>query len=309
MRTTRSLMESITGIQTTDEPSMQSYFRQVLVLFLSSFSIILLTSQVTDLKQPTGSYFGQSPPGAVPERFAKGIIPDDLHSIPVFSADGKTVYYKPLDNTGIMVMKMKQSKWSKAIPLFVNDEVGNSDDPCISHSGNSLYFSSYNKEQNREYIYYCDQEDTDKCIPQKPSGELNTLDLHWQFSVTGNGNVYFSSNGNIYCSVFSSGTYEKPYKLDSGINSDYSECTPYVSQDENMMIFSRSNADKPDLFISTKGEDGKWQKARKLGPGINTAGHEMCPYISPDGKYFFFLSSREGLFSAYWVNANVLSNS
>ncbi len=142
-----------------------------------------------------------------------------------------------------------------------------------------------------------------------PSGALNDLDLHWQFSVAANGNIYFASNGNIYVSAFSKGMYATPVKLDTAINTSLSECTPWVSPDEQMLIFARSNGDKPDLFISHRDAAGKWKKAVALGHGVNTEHHEMCPRISPDGKYLFFLSSRGGLFSAYWVDAGILGNS
>jgi len=299
-------MKKNTGKNYIANATLRSYLRRTLVLFLSSFSIILLTSQVTDLNQPLGNYFGQTAPGMTAERFAPNIIPEDLHSAPIFTPDGKTIYYKPMDNTGIMVMKMKRDKWTKALPLFINDEVDNSDDPCLNTSGDRLFFSSYNKVENREYIYYCLQDKQEGCSPQMPPGDLNTLDLHWQFSLAENGNIYFSSNGNIYCSKFSGDKYATPYKLDSTINSGYSECTPYVSPEEDMLIFSRANNGKPDLFISYKDKNGNWLEAKNLGPEINTTHHEMCPSISPDGKYLFFLSSREGLFSAYWISTEVL---
>ena len=309
IRTTKPLMKRITANQFQDKPSWRTYIRQALILVLSSFSIILLTSQVTKLEQVVGEYLGQPPPGSTSELFAEGIIPDDLHSTAVFSGDGKTLYYKPMDEAGIMVMRMKKNKWSAAVPLFVNGEADNSDDPCLSPTGEKLFFSRYNKEENREYIYYCLQKNAGKCIPMKPAGDLNALDLHWQFSVVENENIYFSSNGNIYCSVYSNEGYLEPYKLDSTINSGLSECTPYVNPDESMLIFSRSNAGKPDLFVSYKDKDGKWQEARSLGAEVNTEHHEMCPSISPDGKYLFFISSRGGLFSVYWVDASVLDKS
>ena len=299
-------MKKIKGNHTQDMPAWKSKFRRSLVLMLSSLSIMLLTSQVTDLNQPMGEYLGQAPPGSTPELFAKDIIPDDLHSAPIFSPDGSVVYYKPLGNNGIMTMKKKNEKWTSPVPLFVNDELDNSDDPCLNPSGDMLFFSSYNKEENREYIYYCLRKEAGNCTPEMPAGELNSLDLHWQISVANNGNIYSSSNGNIYRSRFEKGIYSKPVKLGPNINSDYSECTPYVSADESMLIFSRANDGKPDLFVSFRDDAGNWKEAIALGPEINTEHHEMCPSLSPDGKYLFFLSSRGGLFSAYWVDAKVL---
>lgn len=291
-----------------EDTSLWMYFRQAIVLFVSSMAIIILTSQVISTERVTGVYLGQEPPGNTPVRFGQGIIPDDLHSVPVFTPDGKKIYYKAMNSEGIMVITEEKKGWSHPVPLFVNNEVEDSDDPCLDPSGTKLYFTCYNKDENREFIYYCNQDRTGNCIPKKPDGKLNSLDLHWQFTIAESQNIYFSSNGNLYCSEFSDGIYEDPYKLPETINTSYSECTPYVSPDESMLIFARSNHSKPDLFISIKDPDGIWQEARSLGPEINTeTHHEMCPRITSDGKYLFFISSREGLFSAYWVDARVLN--
>jgi Tol biopolymer transport system component len=102
------------------------------------------------------------------------------------------------------------------------------------------------------------------------------------------------------------GSYSEAYKLETSINTALSECTPYVNPDESLLIFARSVNGKPDLFISKRDDQGAWLEAIPLGPEINTGYHEMCPRISADGKYFFFISSREGLFSAYWVDAGIL---
>jgi Tol biopolymer transport system component len=251
---------------------------------------------------------GQEIPGLVPERFAPGIIPDDLHSVPVFTYDGKSVYYKTLEGNDIMVSHEKNDKWTKPKPLFDDSVVGNSDDPCISPTGDRIFFSSYNKDANRDFIYYYELANETKSGPKLPAGQLNELDLHWQFSMASNGNVYYASNGNIYISEYNSGVYAEPLRLDTAINTDLSECTPYISPDETLLIFSRSVNGKPDLFMSIMTKDGNWSPAKALGPEINTEHHEMCPRISEDGKYLFFLSSREGLFSAYWVDARILKS-
>ena len=299
-------MEYKTGKEITKSRHFLTLLRRGLVLILSPLFIILLSSQVSTSVHLSGSYMGQLPPGTRPERFAPGIIPDDLHSAPVFTADGKCIYYKTMDNEGIMFSMEKNSTWSSPSLLFSNNEVENSDDPCLDPAGERLFFSSYNKSDNREYIYFCELDGEGKYNPCQPGGELNSLDLHWQFRLAENGNIYFSSNGNIYCSELSNKVYQTPYKLDSIINTQYSECTPYISPDEKTLIFARANGGKPDLYISRRGNHGAWQTAIALGPSINTEFHEMCPRITADGKYFFFLSSKEGLFSAYWADISVL---
>ena len=46
-----------------------------------------------------------------------------------------------------------------------------------------------------------------------------------------------------------------------------------------------------DLYISYN-RNGAWSKPVNLGDKINSAGNEYSPTISPDGKYFFWTSTR-----------------
>jgi Tol biopolymer transport system component len=63
---------------------------------------------------------------------------------------------------------------------------------------------------------------------------------------------------------------------------------PYISPDGSYLLFSRDY----DLFISFCARDGAWKEARKLDAPINSPSIEICPIISPDGKYLFFISQR-----------------
>jgi hypothetical protein len=45
------------------------------------------------------------------------------------------------------------------------------------------------------------------------------------------------------------------------------------------------------LYLSHRRE-GAWTKAVNLGDKINTAATEFAPKVSPDGKTFFFTSTR-----------------
>jgi len=278
----------------------------LMLLRISAFCIMLLAAQVSNIENMSGPYLGQKPPGNEPVRFARNIIPDDLHSVPVFSLDGKSMYVKSMKSEGILVSLEKGGHWSAPTLFAPGSDFNDSDDPCLSPAGDKLFFSSYNKELNRDYIYYTDLNRDETAVPLKPAGKLNDLDLHWQFSMAENGNVYYAANGNIYCSEFSNGAYLEPYKLDTCINSSYSECTPYINPEEDLLIFARSTSTKPDLYISRRDRNGNWTRAKALQDGINSDHHEMCPRITADGKYFFFISSREGLFSAYWVDAKFI---
>lgn len=70
----------------------------------------------------------------------------------------------------------------------------------------------------------------------------------------------------------------------------------YLS-DDRYLIFLRNS----DLWLSFRGEDGRWKPARRL----ETPAGAVCPYVSPDGK-FFFLKFDRGTFGVYWMDASGL---
>jgi Tol biopolymer transport system component len=45
-----------------------------------------------------------------------------------------------------------------------------------------------------------------------------------------------------------------------------------------------------------------------MGPRVNTGSNEICPMVSPDGRYFFFNSYRSGNADNYWMDASVIAD-
>lgn len=45
-----------------------------------------------------------------------------------------------------------------------------------------------------------------------------------------------------------------------------------------------------------------------MGDKINSEDSENRPYITPDGKYFFFTSTNRGNRDIYWVDAEILED-
>jgi hypothetical protein len=60
------------------------------------------------------------------------------------------------------------------------------------------------------------------------------------------------------------------------------------------------------LVVSFKKDDGKWTEPASLGPTVNSPSMDLCPLLSPDGKYLFFLSQRGGENQAWWVEAGII---
>jgi hypothetical protein len=61
-----------------------------------------------------------------------------------------------------------------------------------------------------------------------------------------------------------------------------------------------------DIYIAFMGKDGAWGSPVLLGKEVNSPGSENRPYITSDGRYFFFTSTRNGSRDPFWVQAEYL---
>ena len=98
----------------------------------------------------------------------------------------------------------------------------------------------------------------------------------------------------IYRSRLVDGKYTEPENLGDAINTQFEEFEPYISPDQKYLIFMTQRPDGlggSDLYISYQ-HNGAWTKATNLGDKINSSGSEYSPIVSPDGKYFFWSSTR-----------------
>ncbi len=283
-------------------------------------SVLLAFNHITAKDDSTlkGPYLGQKPPGMTPEVFAPDILPDsNYHTSPVFTPDGKEVYWKMQGTKTITMMKIENGFWTTPKEITLSSNLDDFRDPCISPDGKKLFFLSKgilpNQSQEKENIWFVERLEDGWSEP-KPLGEdINSHKLHWQVSVASNGNLYFTSRmtgiEDIYFSKYLDGKYQKPESLGPAINTEkMCETTPFISPDENYIIFSRWDlADKNSFmqpYISFRNKDGTWDSAIKM----ENIGYCLCPQVSPDGKYFFFLGIVNGEFRVMWVSAKVIKD-
>ena len=99
------------------------------------------------------------------------------------------------------------------------------------------------------------------------------------------------------------------------VNSEFGVGDPFVSPDEKYVVFSSrrpSNVGAGDLFVAFRRADGGWDEPVHLGKTVNSAQTDFCPFVTPDGKYFFFSRRHrdtKGTVTAgdvYWVDAKFL---
>jgi Tol biopolymer transport system component len=107
------------------------------------------------------------------------------------------------------------------------------------------------------------------------------------------------------------GKYSKPENVGETINTELSESAPFIAPDESYLIFGKEaqgdRTVKSGLYIAFRDADGKWTKPTYMGDEINSGG-AASPYVSPDGRYLFFNSGRNGNYDVYWADAKIISD-
>lgn len=253
-------------------------------------------------------------PDTLPLVFLPSIVSTDtLDFNSTFSVDGKTFFFSRSHNRKYVIFETtyKNNKWQEPVisPLF--DTLYSNTDPFMAPDSALYFISNRPKDKNdttADYdIYRLVKQPNGYGAPQYLNG-VNSDSTEYYVSVSRPGNVYFSSyrNGNLdlFMSRKTNAGYEKPVNLGPIINTTYDEHDPLIAPDESFLVFP---SDRPgglgeaDLYISHQ-VNGQWQQPVAMGHGINTKRYEYCPYLTPDGKYFFFSSE----FNVKWVKSEVL---
>ena len=134
---------------------------------------------------------------------------------------------------------------------------------------------------------------------------LNTIDHDASISISADGQKLYiykagfinnrkSEGGDIFVSHLQGTQWSKPEKLAPVINSSSKESHISISADNRTIYFS---SNRPggfggmDIYTVTKLPNGKWGRAKNLGPAINTEYNDDAPFIHPDGKTLYFSSA------------------
>jgi Tol biopolymer transport system component len=318
-------------------------FIGIIILTVSIFSNF---TQQDDFPVFKGSYLGQKPPGMTPEIFAPGILSTGYSEAFIsFTPDGKELFYSlsGAPYNVIFYMKEENGRWTKPkVAPFSGKYWAEFN---ISPDGKKIALSTRQpldckgEPKKHAEIWIVKRTDTGWGEPKNLGPPINSEKSSNAYpSFTKNDNLYFSSvhegsmnNDYIYMSKFVEGRYTEPHNLGDAINSELPDVDPFIAPDESYLIFFRINdRTGADLYISFKNKDGSWTKATNMGEKINSTAREICPRVTPDGKYFFFSSNRRihkpfsevpityeekikilnspgnGSYDIYWVDAKVI---
>lgn len=269
------------------------------------------------------SYLEMDKPDQERKKFAPGLISkNDVAEFGSVFSKNVDKFYFAIDRDGkaeIWFTRMLKGVWMPPRVIMVDDKFSYND-PFLNPEENRLYFISNmprdDKDTIQDYdIWYSEILDDGKYSDPINAGPwINTDKNEYYISFTKKGAMYFASNKesaekrkhnfDIYTSENMNGIYGEPNKLSDSINTRAYEADVFIDPDEKYIIFvsaRRSGLGRGDLYISFKDENGVWMEAKNMGTKINTEGHEICPFVSHDGKYMFYTSNQD----IYWISTKM----
>lgn len=302
----------------------------LLLIFMLVFNSCGQKDVFLDLEGP---YLGQKPPGKEAELFAPGIISTKnsneallygfLDQGKVFSftrstpGDTGQIYYS------IYVTELKNEKWTEPYLTTFHNEPIDYTLPLIPDEM-TLYFGSRRSldgkgESPDSFNIWMVKKTVDGFSkPRMLNPPINSADFETCATVSKNGTIYFFSErsgglgkADIYRSKLINGKYGTIENLGEPVNTKNSEIDPYIAPDESSLIFCSKERDGfggHDLYISFRKQDNAWTEPVNLGKEINSSSNDWIPFVTSDGKYFFFTSNRAGNEDIYWVDATIIEN-
>ena len=263
-------------------------------------------------------YFGQTPPGNIPQIFAPGIVslPGRNEAVISFSPDGQSVFfyiekYPQPGNPYFMFSEYAGNHWSApdTIPFSAGRKTG---EPFFAWNGNRVYMWATNAVNHHGTgdLSYSQKQGTGWSDPISMGDPPNSEAFQYHPCIVGDSSVYFSSNDGRVCRCqYAGGVYQERVILPRPVNFPGSATwgDPYVSPGETYMIIKAIREEGfggNDIYISYRKQDMTWTNPKNLGNIINTPGDETSGDITPDGLYMTYGSNED----LYWVSASFIDS-
>jgi outer membrane protein OmpA-like peptidoglycan-associated protein/tetratricopeptide (TPR) repeat protein len=98
----------------------------------------------------------------------------------------------------------------------------------------------------------------------------------------------------LYISYLTPDGWSAAENMGNRINTDQWETAPSLSPDKRDLYFTSrrfGGYGGSDIYVSHLMSKGQWSEPENLGPEINTAGDESCPFIHADNQTLYFTSN------------------
>jgi Tol biopolymer transport system component len=260
---------------------------------------------------PSKHPYDSDQPVLEPTVFGRGVISTgDFESHPAFTPDGKTLYFlkdSPAFNFWtICVSQFRDGQWTPPEVAPFSGQYSDAD-PFISSDGSKFFFISNRPAKPGEKpkedldIWIMTKDGANWSAPVNLGPPINSSGNEWHPTLAGDGTIYFGSDRpggrgqtDLYRARWVNGRYAEPENLGSSVNTEADEFEPFIAPDQSFLIFMSTRPKgrgRSDLYVTYQ-QEGKWSAPVNLGDKINSAGSEYSPKISPNGRYFFWTTTR-----------------
>ena len=283
-------------------------------------SLLMVASAALQLEAPalasSLAHVSPQPTPVVAELFGVGVFSTGAYELPpTMTADGRTAYFTvstPVYGRMRWIMETRRqgTRWGEPTVASFSGRYDDAD-PWISPDGSQLFFLSkrpiaQGAPPKRDLdIWVMARQGAGKWgEPRHLGTKVNGPGEEHYVTATTDGTLYIAAvrsdsrnPGDLYRVPFTDGEYGEPVNMGSVLNTPAThETTPYVAPDGSYIIYgSRGRQDSLgdlDLYITVRDSTGQWSAPRNLGPGVNSSAGELCPIVSPDGRYLYFTSTR-----------------
>jgi len=300
-----------------------------------------------------GEYLGQTPPGDEPELFAPGIVSTALFTRDVaMTPDGTEIYWSVAlgtryDLSAIVSTRLSDGRWSEPeVAEFAGSYRYMELEPFIAPDGSRLFFVTNRPKDGGDGeggdhdIWFVDREGDGWGEPRNLGEPVSSAAPEYFPSLTRDGTIYFTRenpdrSNDIYRARRRGEGYAEPEKLGAEVNAGPARFNASISPDESYLIVPVDGRDDSigggDYYVVFRDAEDRWTEPIHMGAGVNSkSALEYSAYVSPDGRYFFFMSGRmrpareagerltwkklqemyrepgNGNASVYWVDASFL---
>jgi len=293
----------------------------VFTVFLSACNTEKQKSNDSNSPTIESPYFGQKPPGLIPEIFAPDIISVDgryEHGIS-FSPKLDEVYFsanKKDEDPSIYFSKLEDKKWTnpKKANFTKGKKVGEMH-PFVNPNGDKIYFTAHDEftlPHHKESIktWYVNRLEISWSNAIQLDSPVND-DFVFYSNQAKNGDLFYTnvSKFKMYYAPNKNGKFPEVHEveIEFGIHG-------FISPSQDFLVVNARNKEDDqrkdsDIYVYFKKKDGTWSKPINLGNEVNSNFGETCPSITPDGKYLFFsrYNEEDGLSNFYWVSEEIIN--
>jgi Tol biopolymer transport system component len=261
----------------------------------------------------TGDYLGQPPPGPTPELFAPGLVTTGMLTRDVaITPDGDEIYFciasEGYRYAAILVSKRIDGRWTApAVAPFSGHAEWIDLEPAIAPDGERFYFLSTRpdgqEEPGDQDIWFMDREGDGWGEPRNLGPPVNTVGGEFFPSLTRDGTLYFTRSdpetreNRLWRARREGDGFAEPELLPEVLQGGRARFNAFVAPDESYLIVPivgrEDSLGGTDYYVSFRDGEDRWTEPMPLGEPVNSAApREWSPYVSSDGRYFFFMSDR-----------------